>query len=155
MLKVSNWKKYLCFNENNQLSKFLGSKSQAVYIILVIIVSKVKFPFRSFWSMGHSEVWFTSFCDHGIQGDCVVSTMPSRLYFSLTCVRYPSELGWLRGTLQAREKILMSPPEFEPATLRFRVQAPYRSATVPPKSIKYCMDNRARLVWRAGEAAAD
>ena len=35
----------------------------------------------------------------------------------------------------------MSPPEFEPATLRFRVQAPYHSATVPPDVELYVPTN--------------
>ena len=41
----------------------------------------------------------TSFRGHGILGDCVASTMRSRLYFTPTNVRFPSELGRLRDIL--------------------------------------------------------
>ena len=42
---------------------------------------------------------------NGIRGDCVASTMHSRLYFSPTRSGTHSELGQLRDTLKSQEKI--------------------------------------------------
>ena len=76
------------------------------------------------------EAAFTSFCGHGILGDCVASTMHSRLYFTPTKVRYPSELGRLRDTLQTREKILAC-TRIRTRDLRLASRTRCRSATVP------------------------
>ena len=45
---------------------------------------------------------------NGLRGDCVASTMHSRLYFPQLRSGTHSELGQLRDTLRSQEKILAS-----------------------------------------------
>ena len=65
---------------------------------------KSKVPVRPSWSIGQVKQRSPVSVANGIRGDCVASTMDSRLYIPQLRSGTHSELGQLRDTLKSQEK---------------------------------------------------